>query len=117
MIKKSASLFALVFAATFSPNALANYYCTGTVSYLGLDAEGSVTVALTNATKVHKICSMANQGNYTITPVACKAVYGALLTAKSIGNTMRIYYYDRYTCETIPDWSVIPETYFVEGPF
>jgi hypothetical protein len=105
------------FGFTLSPDALANYYCSGTVSYLGLDVGGAITIALTGATKVHKICSMTNQESYTIAPVACKAIYGALLTAKSLDKSIRLYYYDRYTCEPIPDWGVVPETYFVEGPY
>lgn len=102
----------------FAQNASANYACTGAVSYLGIEGSGNVVVALNNSTQIHKICNMDSQGSYSMVISACKAAYSALLVAKTLGSSIKIYYYDNgYTCNTIPSWNIIHETYFVEGPY
>ena len=108
----------LAFSGSLSADAFANYFCAGTVSYLGVDRSGAVFVALDNSTKTHAICNMNNQGGYLMVPVACKTAYAALLSAKVSGRSIRLYYEDNgYSCNTIPDWSGMPSTYFVEGPY
>lgn len=117
-MKKITSIFLMAFATAFSPNAFANYACSGTVGYLGIEGNGNVVVALDNSTKIHKICSLDSQGSYSMVISACKATYSALLVAKTSGKSIKIYYYDNgYTCNTIPEWNIIHEAYFVEGPY
>lgn len=109
---------AIAFLYSFSTNAFANYSCSGTVGYLGLNSNGGVVVALKNSTKIHTICSMGTQGAFLMVPAACKAAYATLLAAKISGASITLYYEENgYTCGTIPDWSGIPSTYFVEGPY
>lgn len=108
----------MTFCTIFSSDAFANYFCSGTVSYLAIEGNGNVVVAINNSTQIHKICNMDTQGSYTMVIAACKAAYSTLLAAKISGNSMRIYYYDNgFTCSTIPSWDIIHEAYFVEGPY
>jgi hypothetical protein len=118
MKRKNILSIMLAFSASLSTDAFANYYCSGAVSYLGVDRNGSVFVALENSTKIHAICNMITQDGYLMAPVACKTAYAALLSAKISARSIRLYYEDNgYSCNTIPDWSGIPSTYFVEGPY
>jgi hypothetical protein len=113
-MKKYLSLLAFVLTSTFSTQAFANYYCTGNLTYLGLDAGGTVVVAQ-NGLSIHAICNIANQGSYTMIPAACKTAYGALLAAKAIGKPITLYYTDNsFTCNTIPSWGNMPQFYFLE---
>jgi len=109
------SIVALYLAS--STSALANYNCTGTVGYLGLSESGQVTVALTNSTStaIHYICNLDGKGMFSMVPSACKATYGTLLAAKTMGQQVTLYYRDNgYTCNTIPAWTDIPQFYFIQ---
>lgn len=98
-----------------APSVYANFLCDGTVSYLGVNAGGEVTVSV-GTQPIHYICNMSSQGSYAMTVASCKAAYSALLTAKMAGKRMVIYYgLDPLTCSTLPAWSAAP-TYFVQGP-
>jgi hypothetical protein len=101
------------YLATTMP-ALANYDCTGKVSYLGLNNDGGVVVALQNSTAIHTICNLDSKGSFSMVPSACKATYGTLLTAKAMGHSVTLYYFDGYSCNTIPSWSAIPQFYFIQ---
>ncbi|MEO7496597.1 MAG: hypothetical protein ABIV04_16800 [Massilia sp.] len=100
-----------------SPYSFADYGCTGTVGYLGISSDGRVTVALTNVTPVHLICSIEQQGTFTMSVPSCKATYAAFLAARLAGKTMVVYYHETgLTCATLPSWGAVPSVYFVEGP-
>jgi hypothetical protein len=106
----------ILFFSAFSTNAFANYSCDGTVSYLGVANDGAVTVKLSNST-LHTICNIVIQGNYAIHPTVCKGVYGTLLAAKTSKTIVKLYYTDNgYNCATIPNWGIVPQTYFLEVP-
>ena len=91
--------------------------CTGQVSYLGLEGGGNVVVALTNGPTIHSMCNIVNQGEYTVAPAVCKTMYATLLAAKLTERQVTIYYADNgYTCNTFPNWGIVKNTYFVEGP-
>jgi hypothetical protein len=85
----------LIFTAvlTTTPDASANYLCTGQVNYLGIDSGGDVVVSLASG-PYHKMCSIVNQGEYGIVPTVCKTIYATLLAAKPSGRQVSIYYTD-----------------------
>ena len=47
-------------------------------------------VALGNSAKIHAIFNIDNQGENLMLPVACKAAYTALLSAKVSGRSIRL---------------------------
>lgn len=104
-------------AALATPlGANANYSCGGAVSYLGMDASGDLTLALSGSTPIHKICNVNAQGSWGFTAGACKAAYASLLAARLTGKGITIYYNENgLTCSTLPNWGAAP-AYFVEGP-
>jgi len=100
-----------------SSSAFANYTCGGSVSYLGIDEGGDITVSLANSTPIHKICNVTTQGSYRMTVPSCKAAYTAFLAARLAGKNMYVYYNDNgYTCSSLPSWAQITGVYFVQGP-
>jgi hypothetical protein len=118
--RRSAPILApliLSVAAMFGPNANAAYMCSGNVTYLGVDVNGDVTVAL-SSTAIHKICNIngATDGFRATTPV-CKTFYASILTARLQSKSISIYYDDNgYSCSTMPAWNRVPSVYFVQGP-
>ena len=100
-----------------SPASFANYSCSGTVGFLGIDAGGDLTLALAGATPIHKICNVVAQGTYVTAIASCKVAYAALLSARLTGKSMTIYYNENgLTCGTLTPWAAVPGTYFVQGP-
>lgn len=117
MSRKSISMLGCAAALLLSSSCFANYACRGTVSYLGIDADGGVTIALNNSTPIHKICSVGTQGSYGISVASCKIAYAAFLSARLADKNMVVYYNDNgLTCASLPSWSAVPAVYFVQGP-
>lgn len=108
----------LAFSIAVLPGvALATYSCTGPVTYLGIDGGGDVTLALSGATPIHKICNLNSQGGFVEFSVAsCKVAYAAALTAHATGKTLTVFYDDNLTCATQPYWGEALRVYFVQGP-
>ncbi|SHN20477.1 hypothetical protein [Rhizobacter sp. OV335] len=116
MLMKNRALLAALLTVS-SPAAWSIYSCAGPVGFLGIDQGGVVAVALSNATPIHKVCSIGTQGAFQMAPVPCKAVYAALLSARLTGKSVTIYYEDNgRTCATLPSWENVPTMYFLEGP-
>jgi hypothetical protein len=101
--------------------AFANMVCTGTVSYLGEDAGGTVAIGLnskdTNGSLQNgvKICN-TNTDVSGVTASACKEWYATLLASKVSGQTVGIYFMGSPTCSSVPPWSdaaTIGQVYFV----
>jgi len=116
MLMKKRVLLAAMLAVS-SPAAWSMYSCAGPVGYLGIDQGGIVVVGLSNATPVHKVCSIGTQGTFQMAPTACKAVYAALLSARLASKSVTIFYDDNgRTCATLPSWENVPTMYFLEGP-
>ena len=113
-IKRVAAV-AVASLALFASSANANYMCVGTVTYLGIDLGGDLTVG-TSASPIHKICNF-NGGAGRASGATCKSVYASLLSAKLTGKPVAIYYDDNgYNCGSLPAWSFVPSAYFVQGP-
>lgn len=94
----------------------ANYSCAGPVGYVGIDRGGDLTIALSGATPIHKICNVNSQGPWGFTVGACKAASASILAARMTSRTITVYYEDNgLTCLTLPNWGGAP-AYFVEGP-
>lgn len=84
--------------------AYANYSCSGTVTYLGLDGGGTLTVAGPGGLPAVYVCSMTTSGNSWTTDT-CKTAYATLLAAKVSGQTADIFFSDNLTCTTQPAWN------------
>ncbi len=96
--------------------ALANYACRGLVGYLGVGAGGEVTVSIASSTPIHYICSLASQGNFSMSVPSCKAAYATLLAARLTSKSVGIYYGNEpVTCSTLPIWAPVPSAYFIDG--
>lgn len=94
----------------------ANYACAGTLSYLGMDGTGNLTLALSGSTPIHAICNVNAQDGWGFTVGACKAVYASLLAARLTGKGVTVYYHENgLTCSTLPSWGAAP-AYHIEGP-
>lgn len=116
MNRKTISAFYFLAALALPATSFAAYTCSGAVTFLGIDAGGSVVVAV-GASHIHTVCNMTTQGNFAMTVPVCKATYASLVAARLTGKNMTIYYGDNgLTCETIPNWGSAPTTYFVQGP-
>jgi hypothetical protein len=108
----------LVLAALASPVVQANYACQGKVSYLGLDASGDLTVAVTG-TPIHKICNVEARDStvFAASPVTCRTMYAALLTAKISDRPVALYFHPNgFSCSSFPSWGRVPGMYFLQGP-
>ena len=115
--RKSIAILSSAAMLLASPNSYADYSCSGTVGYLGIGANGDVTVSLSNSTPVHLICSVGVQGGYVMSVPSCKFAYAAFLAARVAGKTMVVYYHDNgQTCGTLPSWGAVSSVYFVQGP-
>ena len=99
-------------AALILPSISNAAMCTGNVDYLGIDASGAVVVRLANSTPIHLICSVTNQGIFTMTIPACKASYAAIMSARMVGKKITLYSNDpALTCSSLGDWKPVPSTY------
>jgi hypothetical protein len=94
----------LLSMALIAVPAYATYSCSGTVTYLGLDDGGTLTVAGPGGLPAIYVCSMTTSGNGW-TADTCKTAYATLLAAKVSGQTADIFFSDNLTCTTQPAWS------------
>lgn len=95
-----------------------NYNCSGKVTYLGLDANGDLTLALAS-TPIHKICNVEQRDSVlaVASPSTCRAIYATLITAKTLDRSITLYYNPNgYSCSSFPSWARIPGVYFLQGP-
>lgn len=98
-------LFAVLLSiALVAVPAYANYECSGTVTYLGQDGGGTLTVAGPGGLPAVYVCSMTTDGNGW-TASTCKVAYATLLAAKLSGQQADIFFSDNLTCTTQPAWS------------
>jgi len=84
--------------------ASANYECSGTVTYLGHDGGGTVTVAGPGGLPAIYLCTLGVSANGW-TADACKSAYATLLAAKVSGQVANIFFNDNLTCTTQPAWN------------
>jgi hypothetical protein len=76
-----------------SSNASANFTCSGQVAYLGMNAEGVVTVSV--GFGVWYICNQSSAytvNGLTYTPEGCRAWYASLVAAKTSGQAVRFFF-------------------------
>ena len=122
MTKFNIVLAALASLALASQASALTYSCSvNPAARLGVNSDGLLTVNV-NGDKVAHICSVG-QTVGAVTPEACSAWYGLLLTLRSLGKTGVIYFDSTNSsnqgntiCQQLPSpaWSVrIP--YYIEG--
>jgi len=116
LVKKNVAKALCVSTLLISTNSMANYICTGQVSYLGIDASGNLVTAIANSTPIHYICNINNQGSFQMSVGSCKLAYASLVIAKQNGKSISLYYNDNLTCATFPSWGQVNSLYFVQGP-
>ena len=82
----------VVSASMLTTNAFANFTCSGKVTYLGLQPDGVVTMAV-NGFGVWYICSLSGTyGNSGHNAEGCKAWYASLLAAQKTGQGVVLYF-------------------------
>ena len=110
------SIFACLIASILSTPQLAsaNISCAGTVTYLGIGSDGTVTVALSGLT-YNNICNVNTQGAFQMNPAACKAAYATLLANEVAGRQAAVFYNDPAltSCGQIAAWSTQNSVYFI----
>lgn len=81
----------------------ANYWCSGTMSSLGVGNDGSIWVTGPGGISNVGICKLgaASSGDGW-TADSCKAAYATLLAAKTSGQQVSIFFNDNLTCSTQP---------------
>jgi hypothetical protein len=82
----------------------ANTECSGTVTYLGQDGGGTLTVAGPGGLPAVYVCSMTTDGNGW-TASTCKVAYATLLAAKLSGQTADIFFNNNTACTSQPAWN------------
>lgn len=103
-------LFCLAWVAV--PAHASNYFCTGTVSYLGIGNDGTVVVAGPGGITAVEICQVGTTAN-GITSDTCKSWYATLLGAKISGQQVSVDFSDNLTCTTQVGWTKWAAVYFV----
>jgi hypothetical protein len=112
-MKKWSCIAIVLSIAVLALPAVANtYYCTGTVTYLGIQNDGGIVVGGPNGIPDIEICSVTTPVN-NFTTDNCKAVYATLLAAKVSGQQVSVYFNDNLTCSTQPAWTRWAAVYFV----
>lgn len=116
MILALACMLVLVFGAT---PASANYVCTGSVTFLGLNGAGAVWVSLSGGFSYGNPCFVGATNNGW-TSDACKALYSQLLVAESTGAPVQFYFNDSTgctnqtpCCTNQTPWTTLTALYFV----
>lgn len=105
-----------VILGTSSICAYGSFGCTGSVINLGIGADGSVDIQLVGL-PLNVVCNLKTQGSYAFDTQTCKALYATVLSAKTTGQSVTIFYGDSsYSCSTITPWSSMPSAYFILGP-
>lgn len=89
-------------------NSYADYWCTGTVSYIGQSADGLVMA--NNGFGVHILCSISREESQSLANKdTCKGWYTQLLGAKLTGKRIILHYQDSTGkdssfCSSIGNW-------------
>lgn len=108
------SLFA-VFLLTLSlvtPASASIYVCTGTVTYLGVWGDGTVTVSGPGGLVYLDLCQLGGT-TPQFSPDACKAAYAQLFAATITGQPATVDFNDSLTCTTQPTWTKWTSAYHV----
>jgi hypothetical protein len=89
-LKAAAAFAALMMSGTAS----AIVTCEGKITYLALNPDGSVNVAV-NGYGTWGMCNLSTPyslGSVTFTPESCRAWYATFLAAQKAGSTIRLYF-------------------------
>lgn len=114
MFKKTLKIALATLVATSLPQAWAGqYYCQGTVDFVGLNATGDLALKLTyftgGASPIHYVCNINNATPGGMDAGTCKAVYQLALGAKTQRQQVQLYYNNGASCSTLGnDWAVWP---------
>jgi hypothetical protein len=93
--------------------ASANYFCTGTVTSVAVQPNGTVMVTGIQGLDSAALCNISTTAN-NISPDLCRTIYATLLTAKLTNRPVTFAYDDALTCSTHPAWATLTGWYF--GP-
>ena len=96
-----------------SHNTLANTGCLGNINYLGINSFGTVYVSLNTSNNINGICSVVQQGSFTMSVDSCKLAYATLLSTRMLGKRITVTYNGNFDCNSIPNWSYQNGAYFI----
>jgi hypothetical protein len=109
-------LMLLLMGVMVIPAHASNYFCSGTVTTIGLSPANDVVVGGPGGIPVVVLCNRSNATSNGWTADACKAAYATLLAAKLSGQSVSIDFSDSLTCSTQPSWSGYVSVYFITTP-
>ena len=115
---KSRSHFAcgaLILLALVSFRANAAVFCQGTINYVGVGPDGTVSMLAVGsiAPDAVYVCRIGTTSN-GVTSDACKGVLSTLLTAKASGHSVRWAFNDEVPCGQRATWQYLQNWYW--GP-
>ena len=91
-----------------STGAAAHIYCTGQVSYLALNPDGTVNVGIGFGTwGLCNVSTPMTTGGFTFTPESCRAWFASMLAAQKSGDTVRFFFVNAASTENGPECSAI----------
>lgn len=92
-------------------NAKDGISCSGTIDTIGVHGTDRVMLQLSGMNALVQICHLNSTigSTYPITAEQCKAAYSTLLTAYSMGKTIKVWFDNVQTgtsCDTFKNWEV-----------
>jgi len=111
----SRMVFLLTTILGICPLAVANFTCSGQITYLGVNSASSLYVSV-GSFGIWPICNLAgtaSNGGSSVPIDTCKAWYSALLTQKSQGSPITLYFTSNDTgnngpdCVALVSWQVL----------
>lgn len=111
-MKRILCVLAVLLAANLP--AMAYYTCTGPVTGVSMNTNGTVWVSGFGGIVDGGICQIGATAN-GISSDTCKAIYARLLLAEATGRQLTMYFSDNLSCTTQPSWQFMTGLYFGPG--
>jgi hypothetical protein len=107
-------LAVMLLALVVASPAQSPYPCTGTVTSIGIQNDGTVNFTISGGPTGLSLCQMgvASSRN-SWSAESCKAAYATLLAAELSGKRTTIWFLDGLTCGTQPTWNLNNKAYLV----
>ncbi|WP_145985372.1 hypothetical protein [Marilutibacter maris] len=117
MFRSAVVLVGLWVGLVPAANAETKFHCQGELTYLALDASGSVNIAIDGVSPVHGVCNLLADDGYKASPESCKAMYATFLAVKMSERAVQVFYEDPVLtdCSQIAPWSKQRGYYYVSS--
>lgn len=110
-----------ILSCAASTPSLANFTCSGPISYLGASSNGSIYLSI--GFGVWPICSLNSSytnAGVTIDPATCRGWYAAILASKKAGDPVTLYFSSSANtangpeCSAVGSWGISAQPYFLD---